>query len=128
MNRIGSHLIKKCFNFLDFSHLFLTSSIDWTVKLWSLKVSHTYFFPIITLLGNRIILTFFSSTCFCGEICDTVPQAPKKLFQFFALKTSVRFPRIRNLEKSVVADPICLKGLIQYKSSARINYKYYIRI
>lgn len=23
---------------LDFSHLFLTSSFDWTVKLWSLKV------------------------------------------------------------------------------------------
>lgn len=24
---------------IDFSHLFLTSSIDWTIKLWSLKVS-----------------------------------------------------------------------------------------
>lgn len=24
---------------IDFSHLFLTSSIDWTVKLWSVKVS-----------------------------------------------------------------------------------------
>lgn len=23
----------------DFSHLFLTSSIDWTIKLWSLKVT-----------------------------------------------------------------------------------------
>lgn len=23
----------------DFGHLFLTSSIDWTIKLWSLKVS-----------------------------------------------------------------------------------------
>lgn len=23
---------------IDFSHLFLTSSVDWTVKLWSLKV------------------------------------------------------------------------------------------
>lgn len=23
---------------IDFSHLFLTSSIDWTIKLWSLKV------------------------------------------------------------------------------------------
>lgn len=25
---------------IDFSHLFLTSSIDWTIKLWSLKVSN----------------------------------------------------------------------------------------
>ena len=25
---------------IDFSHLFLTSSVDWTVKLWSLKVIH----------------------------------------------------------------------------------------
>ena len=24
---------------LDFSHLFLTASMDWTVKLWSLKVN-----------------------------------------------------------------------------------------
>ena len=24
---------------LDFSHLFLTASMDWTVKLWSLKVT-----------------------------------------------------------------------------------------
>lgn len=24
---------------IDFSHLFLTSSVDWTVKLWSLKVA-----------------------------------------------------------------------------------------
>jgi len=26
----------------DFGHLFLTSSIDWTIKLWSLKVIHTF--------------------------------------------------------------------------------------
>lgn len=26
---------------IDFSHLFLTSSIDWTIKLWSLKVKIT---------------------------------------------------------------------------------------
>lgn len=25
---------------IDFSHLFLTSSIDWTIKLWSLKVKY----------------------------------------------------------------------------------------
>ena len=25
---------------LDFSHLFLTASMDWTVKLWSLKVNN----------------------------------------------------------------------------------------
>ena len=27
----------------DFSHLFVTSSFDWTVKLWSQKVTKTYF-------------------------------------------------------------------------------------
>ena len=26
---------------IDFSHLFLTSSVDWTVKLWSMKVCAT---------------------------------------------------------------------------------------
>lgn len=31
---------------VDFSHLFITSSFDWTVKLWSQKVLH---FILITL-------------------------------------------------------------------------------
>ncbi|XP_043066091.1 cytoplasmic dynein 1 intermediate chain isoform X9 [Drosophila bipectinata] len=33
----------------DFGHLFLTSSIDWTIKLWSLKVSIVYC-PILLFL------------------------------------------------------------------------------
>jgi hypothetical protein len=49
-----------------------------------------------------------------------------KLFQFlFCFCDIGQIPWIRSLEKSVVADPIYLKGLIQYKSSARINNKYY---
>ena len=26
---------------IDFSHMFVTSSMDWTIKLWSLKVKNT---------------------------------------------------------------------------------------
>ena len=34
---------------LDFSHLFLSSSIDWTVKLWSLKENK----PFVNLCGEQ---------------------------------------------------------------------------
>ena len=49
---------------LDFSHLFLTSSFDWTVKLWSSK-THTplhrlifkFFIIILKLILIKIALT-----------------------------------------------------------------------
>lgn len=33
----------------DFSHLFLTSSIDWTIKLWNIKVKYYFIFIYIFL-------------------------------------------------------------------------------
>lgn len=35
---------------IDFSHMFLTSSIDWTIKLWSLKVRKQIRFFIIDVV------------------------------------------------------------------------------
>lgn len=43
---------------IDFSHLFLTSSIDWTIKLWSLKV--TLFIMLIVDLLLCIDCILFS--------------------------------------------------------------------
>lgn len=40
---------------IDFSHLFLTSSIDWTMKLWSLKVDVF----ILTEIKNILIYLFY---------------------------------------------------------------------
>lgn len=41
---------------LDFSHLFLTSSFDWTVKLWSLKVSNALTKPPCRLAAYYMYL------------------------------------------------------------------------
>ena len=45
---------------LDFSHLFLTASMDWTVKLWSLKVTcnneHVLDIPEGSRRSNLIII------------------------------------------------------------------------
>jgi WD40 repeat protein len=40
---------------IDFSHLFLTSSVDWTVKLWSLKVRIILFFIITDQITNPFL-------------------------------------------------------------------------
>ena len=48
---------------IDFSHLFLTSSIDWTIKLWSMKVGTTFwsfFFSSFFLF----FLSFFQDSLF----------------------------------------------------------------
>lgn len=39
---------------IDFSHLFLTSSVDWTVKLWSLKVRICVSFSIMNHITNQL--------------------------------------------------------------------------
>lgn len=43
---------------IDFSHMFLTSSIDWTIKLWSLKVRPTIFvcFLLILIVTLRMMM------------------------------------------------------------------------
>lgn len=56
----------------DFNHLFLTSSIDWSIKLWSLKVKIQNFIDLILMTkikGQQTSVVFRRQFRLCYGCC-----------------------------------------------------------
>lgn len=53
---------------IDFSHLFLSSSFDWTIKLWSAKVIKNSAFRKSTEFDNWTLDQFLPSPCFLPNL------------------------------------------------------------